>query len=35
VQQSTVTVGLIVFAFIIFTTMKGNLVKYLTVLGVA
>jgi hypothetical protein len=35
VQQSTLTVGLILFAFIIFTTMRGNLIKYFQVIGVA
>lgn len=34
-KQSTVTSVTIIFAFIIYTTMKGNLVNYLKVIGVA
>jgi len=32
---STYQVGVILLAFIIYTTMKGNLRKYLQVVGVA
>lgn len=28
-------VGLLIFAFLVFTTMKGNLINYLRVIGVA
>lgn len=33
-QQSTVTAGTILLAFVVFTTMKGNLRRYLEVVGV-
>jgi hypothetical protein len=32
-NQSTVNTAAIVFAFVFFTTLKGNLHKYLQVLG--
>jgi hypothetical protein len=34
-SRSTVTVGVILLAFIVYTTMKGNLRRYLQVLGIA
>jgi hypothetical protein len=34
-SQSTVTVGALILAFLIYTTMKGNLSGYMKVLGIA
>jgi hypothetical protein len=34
-SQSTVTVGALILAFIIYTTMKGNLGRYMKVMGLA
>jgi len=34
-KQSTVTFGVLILSFIIYTTMKGNLRKYLEVIGIA
>jgi hypothetical protein len=33
-QQSTITAGTILLAYVVFTTMKGNLRRYLEVLGI-
>jgi len=33
-QQSTVTAISLLFAYLIFTTLKGNLRKYMQVLGI-
>ncbi len=32
-NQSTINAGAILFAFVFFTTLKGNLHKYLQVMG--
>lgn len=32
-QQSTVTAGVIILGFVVFITMKGNLRKYMQVVG--
>jgi hypothetical protein len=34
VQQSTVTAGTIILAFVVYTTLKGNLRRYLQVVGI-